>query len=58
MVYVGGGFFESATAVQLYETGNNDGFYIRTIGVNLGQSGYFIYLNSPEMQVIMALKKF
>lgn len=47
-IYVGGGFFESATAVQLYETGNNDGFYIRTIEVNEGQSGYYIYLNSPE----------
>ena len=47
-IYVGGGFFESATAVELYETGNDDGFYIRTIALNEGQSGYYIYLNSPE----------
>ena len=56
-IYVGGGFFESATAVQLYETGNNDGFYIRTIGVNLGQSGYFIYLNSPESSIDYGAKE-
>ena len=47
-IYVGGGLFESATAVELYETGNDDGFYIRTIEVNEGLSGYYIYLNSPE----------
>ena len=56
-MYVGGGFFESATAVELYETGNDDGFYIRTIEVNEGLSGYYIYLNSPESSIDYGAKE-
>ena len=49
-MYAGGGFFDSATAVPLYENDpvSNDGFYVGSVYVNTGQSGYFIYLNSPE----------
>ena len=49
-IYAGGGFFESATAVPLYENDpvSNDGFYVGFVYVNTGQSGYFSYFNSPE----------
>ena len=49
-IYAGGGFFESATAVPLYENDpvSNDGFYVGSVYVNTGQSGYFTYFNSPE----------
>ena len=49
-MYVGGGFFESAMAVPLYENDpvSNDGFYVGLVYVNTGQSGYFTYFNSPE----------
>ena len=48
-MYVGGDF-DSATAVPLYENDpvSNDGFYVGSVYLNTGQSGYFIYLNSPE----------
>ena len=49
-MYAGGGFFESATAVPLYENDpvSNDGFFVGFVYVNTGQSGYFSYFNSPE----------
>jgi hypothetical protein len=49
-MYAGGSFFDSATAVPLYENDpvSNDGFYVGFVYVDTGQDVYFSYFNSPE----------
>ena len=46
-MYAGGGFLGSATAVPLFDD-DGDGIYVGSTFVNAGQSGNYIYLNSPN----------
>ena len=46
-MYAGGGFLDSAMAVPLFDD-DGDGIYVGSTLVNAGQSGNFVYLNSPN----------
>ena len=46
-MYAGGGFLNSAMAVPLYDD-DGDGIYVGSTFVNAGQSGNYVYLNSPN----------
>ena len=46
-MYAGGGFLGSATAVPLFDD-DGDGIYVGSTFVNAGQSGNYVYLNSPN----------